>query len=112
MSGRDHDLERCWLLERACHPAFPRRVLDRLDRAAAERGDSWQRRTLAEMLEEIDEETLDIAGWGVLAVQLPPPPGVGYEQLEHVHDLIAQAADLAALASLIVRTARSHLSPD
>lgn len=107
--GRDRELERCWLQERACHPAFSRRVLHRLDRAAAERGDSWQRRTLAEMLDEIDEETLDIAGWGVLAVQLPPPADLPPERLERVRDLITRAADLAAAASLLVHAAQAEL---
>lgn len=109
MSRRDRDFERQWLEERACHPAFAARVLERLDRAASERGDSWRTRSLAELLEEIDEETLDIAGWGALALQLPPPADLPPERIDRVRELITRAADLAAAASLLVHAAQAEL---
>lgn len=118
---RDRDFERDWLERRAAASPgtsaataaeFAGAVAARLERATVELGEeSFRERTLRELCIEIDEEALDIAGWGVLAQQLEPPPGVSTWAVGKVRHLIDQAAQLAALASEMARTAASYL-PD
>ncbi len=113
---RDRVFERSWLDERgraAGNPEFADAVVARLERATAELGeDSFLERTLWGLCVEIDEEALDIAGWGVLAQQLPAPPGASTWSVGRAKLLIDKAADIAALASQIARTAASYLPPD
>lgn len=113
---RDRVFERRWLDERGKagqNPAFTDAVVARLERATAELGeDSFTLRTLRELCIEVEEEALDIAGWGVLAMQLPPPATAttwGTGRARHLLDLVA---NLAAEAAALAREAASHLPPD
>ena len=110
---RDRAFERSWL-ERVAHdPGFAPLVAARLERSSAELGeDSFRERSLLELLDEIHEEALDLAGWGVLAHQLPPPDTPDADRLARVFELVDLAARLGAQASLAIRTARSYLTTD
>jgi hypothetical protein len=44
-------------------------VLERLDRVGAKHGDRFAEMPIAELLEEIAQETLDTAGWALLTAE-------------------------------------------
>lgn len=86
---------------------FAERVLDRLDAYRAERGrDTFQERTLAELLAEIDEETLDTAAWSALALERAAGLDLPPADRDRLVASLEAAAVLGAQASAVIAVAR------
>ncbi len=108
---RDRALERS-LLDTAATiapvsgPAWPIRVIDRVDRFGHEHGDRWATTPTRQLLHELGEEALDLGGWSVLALQrASTDPDVPADVLVELGDLLQQIAALGAHADHLVHRA-------
>ncbi len=100
-------LDRSQRLARLAVASWPSTVERRLETAQAEFGDSWARRSTAELLNEVNEETVDTAAWACLAMQ--SLVGVDSETTAAVGEMIARAIGAAAEAHAYVVAAQAAL---
>jgi len=86
---------------------FAERVLDRLDAYRAEHGrDTFHERPLADLLVEIDEETLDTAAWSALAFERAAGLDLPSADRDRLVASLEAAAVLGAQASAVIAIAR------
>lgn len=114
VSARDRSYERGVLdaaevLAGIPSTGYGRRVLDRLDSVGAKYGDRFTGMELRELLDEIEQEAADVAGWGVLTAQramletLPEPMSHRFRmKLLELAAVGARADQLVAEARAIV----------
>jgi hypothetical protein len=90
--------------------AYVNRVLNRLNKGAAEYDDSWSKRPVSELLEELGEEGDDLGGWSVLAAQvLQNRNGLSSDATTQLLQITYRIAQLGAEVDGLVALALSIL---
>jgi hypothetical protein len=112
MSVRDRSFERAILARAERHAGVPAdlgfavAVSERLERYGREHGDTFDERPVVDLLAEIGEEALDLAGWSLLArtvLGTHAVPPASRERLDATLDAIATAG--AEAYALVTRAA-------
>jgi hypothetical protein len=112
VSARDEAYERGFLdavelLAGIPQNGYSHRVLERLDRVGRKHGDRFVEMPIAELLEEIAQEALDVAGWSLLTAQKTLLEGLTERVSLPLRLKLLEAAAAGAQVEKLVNEARA-----